>query len=155
MNNQDRSLTPTAPFTVANLMDNFFDSSLERFFGLDAANGRRVASGSFPAVNIRETDTEYALEVAVPGMKKENFEIDVEDATLTISAETETSSEAEDDNYRRREFSYSSFRRSFSLPENVDEDKVSARYEDGLLRVVLPKLTPGPLETKRRKVDVR
>ena len=94
-----------------------------------------------PAVNIKETETDFTVELAVPGKKKDDFNVEVNNDVLTISSETKTENEekANDGKYTRREFSYSSFKRSFTLPETVDEDKIKASYEDGVLRLALPK----------------
>ena len=156
MANTNRSLTTYSPYSVATFMDDFFDSSLERFFGLNGSSGMRGRGGrsSSPAINIKETDEAFTLEVAVPGMKKEDFNIDVEDNALIISAEQQEENEDKQDNYHRREFSYSSFRRSFSLPDNVNDEDISAKYEDGLLCIELPKKTPEQEESKKRKIDI-
>lgn len=92
-----------------------------------------------PAVNIKETDSEVAIEMAVPGMKKSDFNIDLDDNLLTVSAEVKTENEDKNENYTRREFGYRSFKRSFNLPETVDAEKISARYNEGILILNLPK----------------
>ncbi|HRG37331.1 MAG TPA: Hsp20/alpha crystallin family protein [Bacteroidia bacterium] len=95
---------------------------------------------SVPSVNVKETETAYELEVAAPGLSKEDFKIDVDGNTLTISAEKETNKEEKQDSYTRKEFSYSSFKRSFNLPERtVETDKITAKYADGVLQLVVPK----------------
>ena len=95
---------------------------------------------SVPAVNIRETDNAFHLEVAVPGYDKGDFSVELDHDTLTISSETKHESESGKENYTRREFSYQSFKRSFQLPEKlVDGDKINAKYESGILKVELPK----------------
>jgi HSP20 family protein len=96
---------------------------------------------TLPAVNVKETDTAYELEVAAPGLSKDDFKIDVEGQTLTISAEKETKEEEKKDTYSRKEFSYSSFKRSFNLPERtVETDKITAKYTDGVLQLYIPKI---------------
>lgn len=94
-----------------------------------------------PAVNIKETETDFTIELAVPGKKKDDFNVEVNNDVLTISSEAKTENEerTDDGKYTRREFSYSSFKRSFTLPETVDEEKIKASYEDGVLRLALPK----------------
>ena len=92
-----------------------------------------------PAVNITDNKDDYQVSVAVPGMKKSDFKIDVEGNMLTISSEKEESSEEKDARYTRKEYSYSSFRRSFALPEEVNQEKIEASYQDGVLKVMLPK----------------
>lgn len=95
---------------------------------------------SLALVNVKETETAYELEVAAPGLSKEDFKIDVDGDTLTISAEKEANKEEKQDSYTRKEFSYSSFKRSFNLPERtVETDKITAKYVDGVLQLVVPK----------------
>jgi len=96
---------------------------------------------TLPAVNIRETDDNYVVEMAAPGMKKEDFKIELDNNVLTISAEkTEEHEENGKEKYSRKEFSYQSFQRSFNLPkEVVDEDKIEAHYRDGVLHLTIPK----------------
>jgi HSP20 family protein len=94
---------------------------------------------SVPAVNITENKDDYKVSVAAPGLKKNDFKIDLEGNMLTISSEKEESKEDKDARYTRKEYSYSSFRRSFALPEKVNQDKIEASYEDGVLKVMLPK----------------
>ena len=94
---------------------------------------------SVPAVNITENDSEYNVSIAAPGMKKDDFKIELDGDVLTISAEKEETKEDEDKKYNRREYNYSSFSRSFTLPEQVKRDKIEANYEDGVLNLLLPK----------------
>ena len=93
-----------------------------------------------PAVNIIETPGNYMLDVAVPGMKKEDFNIELDNDTLTISAETTQESEDTNQHYTRKEFNFRSFRRNFNLPEKlVEREKISAKYENGILHINIPK----------------
>lgn len=92
-----------------------------------------------PATNIREKDDEFVIEVASPGMKKSDFEVNVDNGVLSIGYEVEEKYEKEEERYTHREFGYNSFKRSFTLPDSVDGDKVSAKYHDGILFVSLPK----------------
>lgn len=92
-----------------------------------------------PATNIRETDDEFVIEVAAPGMKKSDFEVNVDNGILSISYNFEKEDVKEEKNYTHREFGYSSFKRSFTLPDAVNGDKVSATYDQGILFVNLPK----------------
>lgn len=94
---------------------------------------------SMPAVNINEADEKFEVEVAVPGLNKEDFKIDVDHNILTISSEKKEEKEEKDKKFTRKEFSFSSFSRSFSIPENVDAEKISARYDNGILKLELPK----------------
>ena len=94
---------------------------------------------TMPAVNIVETKEEYKVSLAVPGMKKEDFNIDVEGNMLTISCEKEMNKEEKEQQFTRKEYSYSSFSRSFTLPEEVNKEKIEAKYEEGVLKLMLPK----------------
>lgn len=94
-----------------------------------------------PSANITESDKDYKIEVAAPGLDKKDFKIELENKVLSISSEKEQEKEKEEEskNYKRREFSYSSFSRSFQLPEDVLADKIDAKYENGILKVSVPK----------------
>lgn len=119
-----------------------FPSLIDEFFGSDVFPGffldydKRMAT---PAVNVIEGKEDYRIEVAAPGLDKTDFKIDLENNILTISAEKEDKQEETNERYMRREFNYSSFSRSFSLPESLDAEKISARHKDGILNVVIPK----------------
>lgn len=104
---------------------------------------------SVPAVNITEADGHYNVSVAAPGMKKDDFKIDLEGDMLTISAEKEETKEEKDKHYNRREYNYSSFSRSFTLPAEIKSDKIEAKYEDGVLNLVLPKNETAKAAAKR------
>jgi len=112
-----------------------FSSFFEDFFTRD--NWMRGAN--LPAVNISEDSQNYEVEVAAPGLKKEDFKIDLDHNLLTISAERKEESEKKDKKISRKEFSYTSFKRSFTLPENIDSDRITAKYENGVLKLSLPK----------------
>jgi HSP20 family protein len=98
-----------------------------------------LPGGSMPAANISETDREYCIELAVPGFKKNDFKVRVDKDVLTVSAENETQHKDEGQEYSRREYNYSSFSRSFRLPENIKEKSITAKYESGILKLELPK----------------
>jgi HSP20 family protein len=123
---------------LPSLIDEFFsrdwlDSSLANW---------RVTGATLPAVNVSETNDEFRIEVAAPGMKRSDFKVELDNNVLTISSEREDRSEEKDEhgNYTRKEFSYQSFQRSFSLPENkVLGEKITARYLDGILHITVPK----------------
>jgi len=121
---------------LTNFFDDFFGGD---FFNSPAFPWRRAST---PAVNVRENENEYVIEVAAPGMKKDDFKVEINNGVLSISAEVEDKSEEKDEEkgYTRREFCYSSFNRSFSIPKNeVDESKINAKYKDGLLIITLQK----------------
>ena len=96
---------------------------------------------NIPAVNVKENETNFQIEVAAPGLSKKDFEITVDKGILSISANKETESEEKQENYTRKEFSYTSFNRSFSLPENTLEEAIEAKYEDGILILTVQKKT--------------
>ena len=112
-------------------MPGFFDDDL-----LPMSNNR---SNSLPAVNIREDEKRFILDLAVPGIEKKDLKIEFHEDILTISSEIKIESEESGDGYKRKEFSYSSFSRSFQIPENINKDKIEANYKDGILSVALPK----------------
>jgi HSP20 family protein len=92
-----------------------------------------------PAVNITEQNGNYLVSLAAPGLKKDDFSIDLDGNMLTISCQKEESKEEKDKKFTRKEFNYSSFSRSFSLPEEVNMEKIDALYEDGVLKITLPR----------------
>ena len=114
-----------------------FNEMLESFFNRDF--NPVFNTSDTPAVNVVETKDNYKLEVAVPGMSKENMKINVDGNMLTVSGKNETKNSEEKENYTRKEFSFSSFFRTFTLPDTVDADKISADYVNGILNVVIPK----------------
>ncbi|HEX9825456.1 MAG TPA: Hsp20/alpha crystallin family protein [Flavobacteriaceae bacterium] len=114
--------------------DNFFENSLGTEFLSNFNTGITL-----PAVNIKETSDEFVLELAIPGMKKSDFTIDVENKILSIASEVKHEDEETKDHYTRREFGYSSFKRTFTLPDSVESDKVKASYKDGIFMITLPK----------------
>ena len=105
-----------------------------------------------PAVNTRETSSGYEIEVAAPGMDKNDFVVKLDDNVLTISSEKQTSKKEEDDGYTLKEFSYNSFSRSFTLPDNSDGEKISAKYENGILKLELPKVKDAKKSPKMIEV---
>jgi HSP20 family protein len=128
-----------------------FSSWIDNFFDTDLGTGlvSNFNTGiTLPAVNIKEDNENYFLEVAVPGMKKEDFNLEIDNDILSISAATKSDSEKTEDNYTRREFGYSSFKRTFTLPDTVQADKIKAKYEHGILNVHIPKRE----EAKRKPV---
>ena len=92
-----------------------------------------------PAVNIKETNKDFNLEFVAPGFKKEDIKVSIDDNILTISAEKENEKQENSERYTRKEYSYNSFSRAFSLPESVNFDKIDANYSDGVLKLSIPK----------------
>jgi HSP20 family protein len=111
-------------------------SMLSDFF----APEERFLNGDSPvAVNVKETDKSYEVEVAAPGFEKKDFQIDVDNGILTISGEKRTENKKEDGKYTHREFGYTSFTRSFNLPSNTTDDDVTAKYDGGILALSIKK----------------
>ncbi|MGA9238836.1 Hsp20/alpha crystallin family protein [Robiginitalea sp.] len=104
---------------------------------------------NLPAVNILEGEKDFTLELAVPGQKKEDFNVELDNDVLTISMETQSEVEDKEAEYTRREFHYSSFKRAFTLPESVNQEAVKADYKDGILRFTLPKKEEALPKAKR------
>ncbi|KIC93733.1 Hsp20/alpha crystallin family protein [Flavihumibacter solisilvae] len=108
-----------------------------------------------PAVNIVENKNHFEVSVAAPGLKKSDFNISVEDNMLTISCEKEEKKEDRDERYTRKEYSYTSFSRSFTLPEEVIKDKIEAVYDDGVLRITLPKTEVAKKTGLTKQISVK
>lgn len=132
------------PFAPANSWEN----EMKRFFGeLAPWSGEERF---VPAIDVRESEDSYIVETDIPGMKKEDIHIEVADNVLTIKGERKSESEQKEKEYRRLERSYGSFRRSVQVPGGFRHDNVSAKFEDGVLRITLPK----PEESKPKRVTV-
>lgn len=129
----------------------FLPSFTDDFFGKDfmADVFDSSVNKTIPEVNVIENADAFKIEVAAPGLEKNDFKIDVNNNVLTISSEKEVKNEDEKENYIRREFSYSSFQRSFSLPESVNQDKINAKHKDGILRIEIPKRDKAKEKPKR------
>lgn len=125
--------TSTLP-GLSSWVDNLFESGMGTGFLSNFNTGMTL-----PAVNIKENSDEFYLEIAVPGMKKSDFNIDLDNKILSISSETKEEHEEKEENYTRREFGYSSFKRTFTLPDTIESEKIKAEYKDGILTVHLPK----------------
>ena len=133
-------LFPTFPSFIDNLLSrDLMDWNNSNFSS---------TSSTIPAVNIKENNESFVIEVAAPGMNKEDFKVDLENNRLTVSAEKEEEKNESNDRYTRREFRYSSFRRQFNVPvETINGDQIQAAYKDGILTLTLPKreeLKPKP-----------
>jgi HSP20 family protein len=133
--------------TPAKFRENFWPRVFSEFFESENLPewSKRFYDGEekfeIPSVNVKENEKDFQVEVAAPGFEKEDFKIDFSDGTLTLQAEREKNEEAEEKGeMKRKEFSYTSIKRSFNLPDNIDEDGISARYENGILHLRLPKV---------------
>lgn len=129
--------------SLPKLFESFFNEELPSLFA--APFTRR---NTIPPVNIKELNDSFSIEVAAPGMKKEDFKISAENNQLGIAVEGPKEQTPENEEYSRREFDFSSFCRYFTLPDSVNSENINARYENGLLRITLPKTeeskTKGP-----------
>lgn len=128
---------PFPSMTMTSLFDDLFSRDLLNW-GL---NNHSVTNTTIPAVNIKETKESFDVELAAPGMRKEDFKVELDGNQLTISSERRVEEESSGEHrYTKQEFSYQSFQRTFQLPkEVVDADKIEARYEHGILHLVIPK----------------
>ena len=126
-----------------------FPSLMSEIFKPDWFGGLENLNSNLPAVNIKENEKDFELELAVPGRKKEDFNIEIDNNVMTVSSEVKTEKEAKDENFTRREFGFSSFKRAFTLPETIDEDKIKADYVDGILKFTLPKRKEALPKPKR------
>jgi HSP20 family protein len=139
---------------LAKRSENYFPSIFDRFLNNDLMDWGHSnfssTNSSLPAVNVKETDNEFNIEVAAPGMTKKDFNINFHNNVLTISSEKKDEKEEKNEKYTRKEFSYQSFQRSFTVAENaVDSEKITAKYADGILTISLPKreeVKPKPLK---------
>jgi HSP20 family protein len=135
--------------------DNWLPSIFDDMFKTDwmdnGNSGINRIGTSVPAVNISENDDAFTLELAAPGMTKKDFNLELDNGVLTISAEEKKEEEKKDNGGRftRREFSYTSFKRAFSLPDTVEADKISAEYKEGVLMINLPKREDAKVQAKR------
>ena len=140
--------------TTRTRLDDLFD--FESFFSTPFFDPRSLGNwgNSWPSANVKESDTAFSIELAAPGLNKEDFSLDVHDGVLDVTAESKTEATGEADNYTRREYSYSSFKRSFQLPEEVEVEKVGANYENGVLNITLPKKA-GAVEPQRKQIQIQ
>lgn len=134
------------PSTFSGMLDNMLNSNWDNFFSDD--NWSKITA----PVNIRETDTEYQLDVIAPGLKKEDFNISVDKDVLSISFEQKQEEEEKTDKIIRNEYQYRSFKRNFTLSDKINASDIKATYTDGVLHVSLPKATPA--EAPTRKIEI-
>lgn len=121
----------------------FFSEALERLWSDETINW-------MPAVNVRERAEDFVIDLAVPGMSKKDFSVEVDNGVLTVSGERREESTDSNDRHTRREFHYGSFRRTFNLPESADPERVSASYKDGILTLTVMKHDDWKLKPKRK-----
>ncbi len=141
-----RTLARTS--NLPSVFNDFFEPWNEWF-----QDGFKNKAMTMPRVNITDEKDNYALSVAAPGLHKSDFKIDVDGNMLTISAQKEENKENKEDNFTRREYNYSSFSRSFTLPEEVVQDKIEATYDGGVLKLKLPK-TEKAIKSSQKSIPV-
>jgi HSP20 family protein len=138
---------------VVDPFDQFFNDFFEgEFFPKRFANVRNT---TLPAANIKQTDTAYHVELAAPGMKKDDFKIELEGNLLTIRSEQKEEHKETNERYSKREFNYTSFVRSFRLPDEVDAERIAASYTDGVLKLEIPKKEEVLQKQKVREISVK
>ena len=144
----EKSKTSVPSFFESGWMDKFFNTPLDEFFNY----GKVI---NVPAVNVTETEKDFRLVIAAPGLEKKDFKIEAYDDLLTISAEHEREEkEEENGRFNRREYNYSSWSRSFTLPENCDGGKIVAAYKNGELELAIPKMViKEPKKIKKISVN--
>jgi HSP20 family protein len=147
MNTQLARRTERLPF----LFDGFFMNPLQDWF----SGGLSAKPLAAPLVNISERKEDYLVSLAAPGLQKKDFKIDVEGNLLTISCELEDTEEEKEEKFSRKEYSYSSFERSFTLPDEVNKEKIDARYNDGILEIMLPKKEEAKKLTISKQIEVK
>ena len=125
-------------------------SVFDDFFNKDLLNDFFTAERNTPAVNVSEEKDKYKIEVAAPGLKKKDFNVNLEDNILTISSEKQDENEENEKNYMRKEFYYSSFSRSFTLPDNVKAEDIKASHSDGVLTIEVPKKEESKAKPSRQ-----
>lgn len=145
-----RSLSRYTPALPA-IFDDFFKPWNEWF----DSDTRWTKTATLPAVNITENNNEYMLSVAAPGLKKEDFKIDLEGNMIVISSEKEEEKTQEDEKMTRKEYSYSSFSRSFHLPEDVNRESIDAHYNNGVLEIKLPKKEEAKKNSTMKHISVK
>ncbi len=130
-----------------------FSPMLSDFFGADDLTFDRLWKNDWtPSVNISEDDKKFEIDFVAPGMSKDDFKITVDNGVLTVSSERKEEKEEKKKNYTRQEYSYSSFSRSFTLPENAKEDDVKATYENGILKLNVAKKEVAV--SKKKEIEI-
>ena len=138
---------------------NWFPTLFNDFFDNDFWMTNTKKNVTAPAVNVIDEEKDYKVEVAAPGMTKEDFQIKLDnDNNLIIALEKKTQTEEHDkktNKYLRREFSYSKFQQAFTLPDDVEKEKITAKMTDGVLTIDIPKQEPAPVVDTSRMIDIQ
>jgi HSP20 family protein len=129
-----RNMFPTVNHLFSDIMDGMIPSDYRKW--------------NVPAVNILENDSNFEIKLAAPGMKKQDFRINIEENNLVVSASATEQSQDKNERFTRKEFSFASFSRSFALPENANIDAIQAQYENGIMNIVIPKQEPTKPKVK-------
>ncbi len=132
----------------------FFPDWLEDFFSGDVNPLTKSRLASVPMVNVFENDDEFRIELAAPGLKKEDIKINLENDVITISAEKENEVTKENEVCTKQEYSYMNFTRSFTLPETADIEKIEAKSEDGILKILISKKEEEKVKPPR-KIEIK
>jgi HSP20 family protein len=130
------TLIKSTRFSFPSLVNDLLDTNIRDFNG-DVFNWPSLKH--LPAVNVTETPKEFKIEMAAPGLERKDFKVEMENGMLSISSEKEEEKKEEGKDWLRKEFSYNGFSRSFQVPDNIMAEKIDAKYENGLLKVILPK----------------
>ncbi len=147
-----QSLARNTKTNLPSIFDNFFKPWDEWF---DTSRSPWNSLLSVPAVNICETKDEYKVSLAAPGMQKNDFKIDIKGNMLTISSEKEENKDESDKKFTRKEYSFSSFSRSFNIPEDVNQEKIEAKYDAGVLELMLPKREEAKKTKESKQISVK
>ena len=142
-----------APLTIGGLVDNVFRTSLDRFFDDDFWGFGGILTPSQVPVNVRETDKTYEMEVVAPGCKKEDISVELSNDLLTVSFNHKEEKNEDRNGWMRREYNLRAFTRTFTLNDTVDANNISAKYEDGILHITLPKKPEAQREIKAIEVQ--
>ena len=140
---------------ITNQIPRLLDQFLENDF-IDFSNRNfSDTNTTLPAVNVKEKKDGFEIEMSAPGLKKEDFNVELNNNVLTISCEKKEEEETKDEDgrYTRREFMYQSFSRSFNLPDTIDPEKIDAKYEDGILKLIVPKVEKVLPNSKRIEIS--
>lgn len=150
---EDNIMVPSRR-TQQNWLPAFFND----FFDDDFRHFGNMMRTSSPAINVKENDKEYTVEIAAPGMSKDDFKIRINEENelvVTLEHKDEQKEEKKDEKYLRREFSYSHFEQALLLPDDIKKEEISASMEHGVLNITLPKVTEAPAAPKERFIDIK
>lgn len=138
-----------------NLMPSLFDGFFKPWNQWFDDSGLVSRMANMPAVNIKENGNHYTVSLAAPGMEKKDFNINVDANVLTISSEKEEKKESKEDHFTRQEYSYASFSRSFTLPEDANREGIEAHYENGELQITIPRKEEAKKQAASKKISIK